>query len=118
LSRTSSACRRSGDGCVIFYKLDKFKLSVVRAVEFKIDTISVLSSYTVSLVCKLIPLAVPTTPLLVATTHLLYTVNKEHARVCQAALFLAELCQIAQAPGGGYHANILTDTLTMMVTLH
>ena len=89
MSRTSSACRRSGDGCVIFYKLDKFKLSVVRAVEFKSDTISVLSSYTVSLVCKLIPLAVPTTPLLVATTHLLYTVNKEHAWVCQAALFLA-----------------------------
>ena len=37
--------------------------------------------------------------------------------MCQAVLFLAELCQIAQAPGGGYHANILTATLTMMVTL-
>ena len=83
MSRTSSACRRSGDGCVIFYKLDKFKLSVVRAVEYKSDTISFLSSYTVSLVCKLIPWLSITTPL-VATTHLLYTVNKEHARVCQA----------------------------------
>jgi len=96
------------DGCVIFYKVDKFKLALVRPVEFKSDTISALSSDTVGLICKLIPLAVPTTPLVVATTHLLYTVNKEHTRVCQAALFLAELDQIAQTPGGGYHATILT----------
>ena len=97
---------------VIFYK---FKLSVVRAVEFKSDITSALVSDTVGLICKLIPLAVPTTPLLGATTRLLYTVNKEHIRVCQAALFLTELDQIA--PGRGYRATILTTTLTMMVTL-
>ena len=90
---------------VIFYK---FKLSVVRAVKFKSDTTSALSSDTVGLICKLIPLAVPTTPLIVATTHLLYTVYREHTRVCQAALLLAELDKIAQAPGGGYHPTILT----------
>ena len=65
---------------VIFYK---FKLSVVRAVEFKSDTTSALSSDTVGLICKLIPLAVPNTPLLGATTRLLYTVNKEHTRVAR-----------------------------------
>ena len=98
---------------VIFYK---FKLSVVRAVEFKSDITSALVSDTVGLICKLIPLAVPTTPLLGATTRLvLYTMNREHTRVCQAALFLTELDQIA--PGRGYRATILTTTLTMMVTL-
>ena len=52
---------------VIFYK---FKLSVVRAVEFKSDITSALVSDTVGLICKLIPLTVPTTPLLGATTRL------------------------------------------------
>eukprot|EP00092_Neocalanus_flemingeri_P018292 GFUD01019798.1.p1 GENE.GFUD01019798.1~~GFUD01019798.1.p1 ORF type:complete len:519 (-),score=155.25 GFUD01019798.1:132-1688(-) len=95
------------DGCVIFYKEDKFKLSKVKTVEFKSETISALKCDTVAIICKLIPVATPTTPLVVATTHLLYTVSREHTRVCQAALLLAELDQIAQAPGGGYHPTIL-----------
>ena len=62
---------------VIFYK---FKLSVVRAVEFKSDITSALVSDTLGLICKLIPLAVPTTPLLGATTRLHYQFDNSRNR--------------------------------------
>jgi len=96
------------DGCVIFYKADQFRLTEVKHVEFYRETIPALSSHTVAIICKFIPLAVPSTPLVVATTHLLYTPSREHTRLCQTALFLAELDQFAQAPGGGYLPTILT----------
>ena len=99
------------DGCVIFYKGDIFNLEEVNSLEFKIDRVKLLDRDNIGLVCRFVPLASPSTPLVVGTTHLLYNPKRADIRLCQTAMFLAELDRMARTPTGSYLPTILTGDL-------
>jgi len=86
------------DGCVIFYKSSVFTLDVVSKLEYKIGWVSVLDRDNVALVCRLIPVLQPDSPIVVATTHLLYNPKRDDIRLAQTALLLAEVDRLATPP--------------------
>jgi len=96
------------DGCVIFYKGDMFSLEEVSDLEYKIDRVKLLDRDNIALVCRLIPIKSPTTPLVIGTTHLLYNPKRADIRLCQTAMFLAELDRLARTSAGSYLPTIIT----------
>eukprot|EP00092_Neocalanus_flemingeri_P034697 GFUD01037753.1.p1 GENE.GFUD01037753.1~~GFUD01037753.1.p1 ORF type:complete len:634 (-),score=158.23 GFUD01037753.1:34-1935(-) len=96
------------DGCVIFYKGTVFNLEETSGLEYKIDRISLLDRDNIGLVCRLVPLSSPTTPLVIGTTHLLYNPKRADIRLCQTAMFLAELDRLARTSAGSYLPTIAT----------
>ena len=99
------------DGCVIFYRGDMFNLEEVSALEFKIDRVKLLDRDNIGLVCRSVPITSPTTPLVNGTTHLLYNPKRADIRLCQAAMFLAELDRMARTTSGSYLPTLLTGDL-------
>jgi len=99
------------DGCVILYKEVMFTLDEMSGLEFKVDGIKQLDRDNIGLVCRLLPIKSPTTPLVIGTTHLLYNPKRIDIRLCQTAMFLAELDRLARTPSGTYLPTILTGDL-------
>jgi protein angel len=83
---------------VIFFKNSMFELDCVSQMEFKIDRVGILDRDNVGLVCRLAPRAAPNSPLVVATTHLLYNPKRDDIRLAQTALLLAEVDRLATPP--------------------
>ena len=110
------AKKRTGDkkdGCVIFFKGDKFTLDCVSEMEYNIPRISVLNRDNIGLVCRLIPLGYPALPPLVfATTHLLYNPKRDDIRLAQTALLLAEIDRLATPPVEAEDRNYLPTIIT------
>ena len=96
------------DGCVIFYKGDMFNLEEVSDLEYRIDRVKLLDRDNIGLVCRFSPITSPTTPLVIGTTHLLYNPRRADIRLCQTAMFLAELDRLAKTSTGSYLPTILT----------
>ena len=110
------AKKRTGDkkdGCVIFFKGDKFTLDCVSEMEFNIPRISVLNRDNIGLVCRLTPLDHPELPPVVfATTHLLYNPKRDDIRLAQTALLLAEVDRLATPPVESENRNYLPTIIT------
>ena len=110
------AKKRTGDkkdGCVIFFKGDKFTLDCVSEMEYNIPRISVLNRDNIGLVCRLIPLDHPALPPVVfATTHLLYNPKRDDIRLAQTALLLAEVDRLATPPVESENRNYLPTIIT------
>jgi len=99
------------DGCAIFYKGDMFTLEDVSSMEFRIDRVQLLDRDNVGQVCRFVPVQSPCTPLVIGNTHLLYNPRRADIRLCQTALFLAELDRMARTHTGSYLPTILTGDL-------
>lgn len=110
------AKKRTGDkkdGCVIFFKGDKFALDCVSEMEFNIPRISVLNRDNIGLVCRLTPLGHPALPPVVfATTHLLYNPKRDDVRLAQTALLLAEIDRLATPPVESADRSYLPTIIT------
>lgn len=108
--------KRTGDkkdGCVIFFKGDKFTLDCVSEMEFNIPRISVLNRDNIGLVCRLTPLDHPALPPVVfATTHLLYNPKRDDIRLAQTALLLAEVDRLATPPVESENRSYLPTIIT------
>jgi len=102
---------KKSDGCAIFYNSHKFALEEVNSIEYKIDRIPLLDRDNVGLVCKLVPTLNPSTPIVVGTTHLLYNPKRQDIRLCQTAMFLAEMDRMARSEDGSYLPMIVTGDL-------
>jgi len=104
---------RSGDkqdGCVIFYKILKFKMDCYSLVEYFRPGIPVLDRDNVGIVCRLIPRHREDLPkLVVGTTHLLFNRKRTDIRLSQIALFLAELDRLSTSNGELYPAIVCGD---------
>ena len=108
--------KRTGDkkdGCVIFFKGDKFTLDCFSEMEYNIPGISVLNRDNIGLVCRLVPLGHPALPPVVfATTHLLYNPKREDVRLAQTALLLAEVDRLATPPLESKNRSYLPTIIT------
>jgi len=102
---------KKSDGCAIFYNSHKFALEEVNSIEYKIDRVPLLDRDNVGLVCKLVPTLNPSTPFVVGTTHLLYNPKRQDIRLCQTAMFLAEMDRMARSDDGSYLPMIVTGDL-------
>jgi len=100
------------DGCVIFFRSSMFALDTVSEMEYKIPRVSVLDRDNVGLVCRLTPLQQPCSPLVVATTHLLYNPKRDDIRLAQIALLLAEVDRLATPPSSAASSDYLPTILT------
>jgi len=100
------------DGCLIFYNSDKFHLEEESGLEYKINRVALMDRDNVGLVCKLVPIGQPESPFVVATTHLLYNPKRTDIRLCQTAMFLAELDRISRtSQNSEYLPAIITGDL-------
>ena len=110
------AKKRTGDkkdGCVIFFKGDKFTLDCVSEMEYNIPRISVLNRDNIGLVCRLVPIGHPALPPVVfATTHLLYNPKRDDIRLAQTALLLAEVDRLATPPLESENRSYLPTIIT------
>lgn len=79
------------DGCAIYFKRTMFKLKEQASVEFLQPTMPVLDKDNIGLMLKLEPIALPGSPFVIATTHLLYNPRRTNIRLAQMQLFLAEI---------------------------
>lgn len=81
------------DGCAIFYKTNTFSLIEHCSVEYRQPSAqNVLDRDNVGLIVKLAPVKRPnSTPLCVATTHLLYNPRRYDVKLAQAVLLLSEI---------------------------
>merc|ERR1712059_54590 len=95
------------DGCAIFYRADKFRLDDVSGLEYKIDRVSLLDRDNVGLVCRLVSTTSPSKQVVVANTHLLYNPRRVDIRLCQTAMFLAEVDRFAMTNSGDYPPVIM-----------
>ena len=90
------------DGCLIAFSRERFLLEDTIPVNYKVDRVPVLDRDNVGLILKLVPQTTDQagvtrqhSPILVATTHLLYNPKRTDVRLCQSALLLAELDRMA-----------------------
>lgn len=79
------------DGCAIFYRHNTFDLVEHQSVEFRQPSTDVLNRDNIGLMAKFKPKDMPTSPLVVCTTHLLYNPARTDVRLAQVQLFLAEI---------------------------
>lgn len=102
------------DGCAIYFKKALFELRGSVSVEFNQPELPILNRDNIGLMVKLAPRALPGSPLVVATTHLLYNPKRTDVRLAQMQVFLAEIDRFAYYDNGrdsGHLPIILTGDL-------
>lgn len=79
------------DGCAIYFKKSIFTLEDQIGVEFYQPQLPILNRDNIGIMVKLIPRDMPNSPMVVATTHLLYNPKRTDVRLAQIQVFLAEI---------------------------
>ncbi|XP_056424267.1 protein angel homolog 2 isoform X2 [Hyla sarda] len=97
------------DGCAICFKSAKFKLKLVKPVEYFRRDIPLLDRDNVGLVLMLQPKARgrDASMICVANTHLLYNPRRGDIKLTQLAILLAEITEVVQTPEGGFCPIVL-----------
>lgn len=96
------------DGCAICFKSEKFRLLLVKPVEYYRKNISLLDRDNIGLVLMLQPNTGKEAPTLcVANTHLLYNPRRGDIKLTQLAILLAEITKVAQLQDGKFCPIIL-----------
>ncbi|KAM3968555.1 LOW QUALITY PROTEIN: protein angel [Aphomia sociella] len=83
------------DGCAIYYKQSLFEKQDHFTVEFYQPGLPLLNRDNIGVMVKLVPRNMPRSPIVVATTHLLYNPKRTDVRLAQIQVFLAELDRFA-----------------------
>lgn len=99
------------DGCAIYFKRSRFEIKNHISVEFYQPELPILNRDNIGIMVHLIPRELPSSPLVVATTHLLYNPRRTDVRLAQMQLFLAEIDRFAYFNNGresGHLPIILT----------
>ncbi|XP_075991551.1 protein angel-like isoform X2 [Anticarsia gemmatalis] len=99
------------DGCAIYYKSSRFHLVEQIHVEFFQPELPILNRDNIGMMVKLMPVSLPSSPIVVATTHLLYNPKRTDVRLAQMQVFLAEIDRFAYCNNGlesGHLPIILT----------
>ncbi|XP_059059834.1 protein angel homolog 1 [Achroia grisella] len=102
------------DGCAIYYKQSMFEKEEHFTVEFHQPELPILNRDNIGVMVKLIPKNMPRMPIVVATTHLLYSPKRTDVRLAQAQVLLAELDRFAYYNNGresGHLPIIMTGDL-------
>lgn len=101
------------DGCAIYFKSSLFKLEDHVSVEFYQPELPILNRDNIGIIVKLAPCSFPDSPIVVATTHLLYNPKRTDVRLAQIQVFLAEIDRFAYSQGkdSGHYPIILTGDL-------
>ncbi|XP_049694215.1 protein angel homolog 1 isoform X4 [Helicoverpa armigera] len=102
------------DGCAIYFKQSKFELKDHLSVEFYQPELPILNRDNIGIIVKLLPHELPGSPVVVATTHLLYNPKRTDVRLAQMQVFLAEIDRFAYYDNGresGHHPIIMTGDL-------
>ncbi|XP_050683048.1 protein angel homolog 2 isoform X2 [Leptidea sinapis] len=106
--------RHRDDGCAIYIKKSQFEILENNTVEYFQPGLPVLNRDNVGLMVKLLPRCPNATPIVVATTHLLYNPKRTGIRLAQMQVLLAEIDRFAYFDNGkesGYLPIILTGDL-------
>ncbi|XP_039763785.1 protein angel homolog 2 isoform X2 [Pararge aegeria] len=88
------------DGCAIYFKKSLFDMKDQISVEFYQPEMPILNRDNIGLIVKLAPKCSPETPVVVATTHLLYNPNRTDVRLAQLQLLLTEIDRFAYINDG------------------
>nr|XP_026497238.1 protein angel homolog 2 isoform X1 [Vanessa tameamea]XP_026497246.1 protein angel homolog 2 isoform X1 [Vanessa tameamea] len=98
------------DGCAIYFKQCQFDMLDHVTVEYYQPEIPILNRDNIGLMVKLLPKASPCTPIVIATTHLLYNPKRTDVRLAQMQVLLAEIDRFAydSKAKGSYLPIILT----------
>ncbi|XP_063837803.1 protein angel homolog 1 isoform X1 [Ostrinia nubilalis] len=102
------------DGCAIYFKTSVFELEDHISVEFYQPELPILNRDNIGIMVKLVPRAQPRSPIVVATTHLLYNPKRTDVRLAQIQVLLAEIDRFAYyttARESGHLPIILTGDL-------
>ncbi|XP_041986788.1 protein angel homolog 2-like isoform X2 [Aricia agestis] len=102
------------DGCAIYFKESLFHMQDQISVEFYQPELPILNRDNIGLMVKLAPKNSPTSPFVVATTHLLYNPKRTDVRLAQLQVLLAEIDRFAYSNNGResiYLPTILTGDL-------
>ncbi|KAJ8737411.1 hypothetical protein PYW08_000006 [Mythimna loreyi] len=102
------------DGCAVYFKTAMFELKGTVGVEFNQPELPILNRDNIGLMVKLAPHALPSSQVVVATTHLLYNPKRTDVRLAQMQVFLAEIDRFAYYDNGresGHLPIILTGDL-------
>ncbi|KAL4713197.1 hypothetical protein ACJJTC_002943 [Scirpophaga incertulas] len=83
------------DGCAIYFKQSHFKMQDCFSVEFYQPELPILDRGNIGIMVKLVPNNVPTSPIVVATTHLLFNPKRMDVRLAQIRVLLAEIDRFA-----------------------
>ncbi|XP_072946651.1 protein angel homolog 2-like [Epargyreus clarus] len=102
--------RYKSDGCAVFYRASMFEMIDKMAVEFRHEVIPILRADNIGVIVKLAPYASPSTRLVVATTHLLFT-GADATRLAQTRILLNELEKFSQDETRGQLPVILCGDL-------
>ncbi|CAG9782386.1 unnamed protein product [Diatraea saccharalis] len=105
------------DGCAIYYKDSLFEMTEHMSVEFYQPELPILNRDNIGVMVKLVPRGMPTCPIVVATTHLLYNPKRTDVRLAQIQVFLAEIDRFAYYSSGGQSGHlpiILTGDLNSL----
>ncbi|XP_050360692.1 protein angel homolog 2 isoform X2 [Nymphalis io] len=98
------------DGCAIYFKQCHFDMQDHITVEFYQPEMPILNRDNIGLMVKLIPKAAPCTPIVIATTHLLYNPKRTDVRLAQMQVLLAEIDRFA------YDSNAKGTYLPIILT--
>ncbi|KAL0902778.1 hypothetical protein ABMA27_000579 [Loxostege sticticalis] len=102
------------DGCAIYFKRSVFEMEDHISVEFYQPELPILNRDNIGMMVKLVPRALPRSPIVVATTHLLYNPKRTDVRLAQLQVLLAEIDRFAyytNARESGHLPIILTGDL-------
>ncbi|KAL4717557.1 hypothetical protein ACJJTC_000706 [Scirpophaga incertulas] len=102
------------DGCAIYFKKSLFKIEDHFSVEFYQPELPILNRDNIGVMVKLVPHSMPNSPVVVATTHLLYNPKRTDVRLAQIQVLLAEIDRFAFYQNGnltGHLPIILTGDL-------
>ncbi|CAH0716658.1 unnamed protein product, partial [Brenthis ino] len=88
------------DGCAIYFKKSLFDMQDHISVEFYQPELPILNRDNIGLMVKIAPKGSPNTPLVVATTHLLYNPKRTDVRLAQLQVLLAEIDRFAFSHNG------------------
>lgn len=94
------------DGCVIFYRPDKFRKCYSEEVEYNKDVPGILDKDNIGLIVGL-KSVLSGRPVLVATTHLLFSPRRREVRLAQTALMLANIDRLAWDDSSGQHSPVI-----------
>ncbi|XP_052746540.1 protein angel isoform X2 [Bicyclus anynana] len=99
------------DGCAIYFKRSLFEMQDHVSVEYYQPEMPILNRDNIGLMVKLSPKCTPNTPIVVATTHLLYNPKRTDVRLAQMQVLLAEIDRFAYI-NDGKESNYLPIILT------
>ncbi|XP_063217695.1 protein angel homolog 2 isoform X2 [Bacillus rossius redtenbacheri] len=100
------------DGVAIFYKADTFVLQEYTSVEFFQPNVPVLNRDNVALIAKLAHRDLPGQSVVVATTHLLFNMNRHDVKLAQTQLLMAEVERFAYSGVGKFGPKYFPVVIT------